>query len=337
MEDIPLFTTATEFGELELFDSLNFSGESELQPNYDVFNLEDAKSSFSNLSPEELLQEFDFEDGTSFLDSDWMTEKLDFNSTEPVLGNEMETLQFSSFDSSLLVESPSLMGVDSVDLTSVPIEPPTENEAAEITVLEASEPQSESNIFAGVEEILKKLCADRKIPYSEVIASGPPSPLQNVPEVIAPSPAGVSSPGSDLCCDDLELPLVDSPGECVSCPPSSDSQSTPFKTNIQVVKTQQKETLFSPYPKEKPARVRSPQQKKRKREQNKDAATRYRVKKREEQESIQTELCGLEKENVELKDKVASISKEIEYLKNLMLEVCKNKLKKQAMMALRVK
>ena len=61
MEDLPLFTTATEFGELELFDSLNFSGESELQPNYDVFNLEDAKSSLSNLSPEELLQGFDFE------------------------------------------------------------------------------------------------------------------------------------------------------------------------------------------------------------------------------------------------------------------------------------
>lgn len=266
-----------------------------------------------------------------------MTEKLDFNSTEPVLGNEMESLQFSSFDSSLLGESPSLVGVDSVNLTSVPIEPPTENEAAEITVLEASEPQSESNIFAGVEEILKKLCADRKIPYSEVIACDPPSPLQNVPEVLAPSPPGASSPGPDLCCDDLELPLVDSPGECVSCPPPSDNQSTPVKINIQVVKTQQKEILYSPYPKEKPARVRSPQQKKRKREQNKDAATRYRVKKREEQESIQTELCGLEKENVELKDKVASISKEIEYLKNLMLEVCKNKFKKQAMMALRVK
>lgn len=266
-----------------------------------------------------------------------MTEKLDFNSTEPVLGNEMESLQFSTFDSSLLLEPPSFMGLDSVDLISVPSEPPTVKEAAVVTVMETSEPQSESNIFAGVEEILKKLCADRKIPYSEVIASDPPSPLQNVPDVVAPSPPGVSSPGSDLCCENLELPLVDSPGECVSSPPSPDSQATPFKTNIQVVKTHQKETLFSPYPKEKPARVRSPQQKKRKREQNKDAATRYRVKKREEQESIHTELCGLEKENVELKDKVASISKEIEYLKNLMLEVCKNKLKKQAMMALRVK
>ena len=267
-----------------------------------------------------------------------MTEKLDFNSIEPVLGDEMESLQFSTADSSLVVEPPSSsIGLDSVNSTSVTIEPPTENEAAVITVMEASELQSESNIFAGVEEILKKLCADKKIPYGEVVENSPPSPLQNVPDVIAPSPPGVSSPGSDLCCDNLELPLVDSTGEFVSCPSSPESQSTPFKTNIQVVKTQQKEILFSPYPKEKPAKVRSPQQKKRKREQNKDAATRYRVKKREEQESIQIELCGLEKENVELKDKVASISKEIEYLKNLMLEVCQNKLKKQAMMALRVK
>lgn len=61
MEDIPFFTTATEFEELGLFDSLTFSGESELQPNYDVFNLEDTKSSFPNLLPEELLQGFGFE------------------------------------------------------------------------------------------------------------------------------------------------------------------------------------------------------------------------------------------------------------------------------------
>lgn len=52
-----------------------------------------------------------------------------------------------------------------------------------------------------------------------------------------------------------------------------------------------------------PVKVKSPQQKKRKHEQNKDAAaTHYRVKKREEQEMVQKEPAGLEKDNVELKE-----------------------------------
>lgn len=77
---------------------------------------------------------------------------------------------------------------------------------------------------------------------------------------------------------------------------------------------------------------KSAAKKKRKREQNKDAATRYRVKKREEQELVQKELTGLEKDNVELKEQVTSLSKEIEYLKNLMLEVYKTKLQKQCLL-----
>ncbi|XP_048846549.1 cyclic AMP-dependent transcription factor ATF-4-like [Brienomyrus brachyistius] len=56
-------------------------------------------------------------------------------------------------------------------------------------------------------------------------------------------------------------------------------------------------------------------------EQNKTAATRYRQKKRAEQEALVEECTELETRNRELEEKAESISKEIQYLKDLMEEV----------------
>ncbi|KAK3556725.1 hypothetical protein QTP70_015076 [Hemibagrus guttatus] len=56
-------------------------------------------------------------------------------------------------------------------------------------------------------------------------------------------------------------------------------------------------------------------------EQNKTAATRYRQKKRVEQESLNAECSELEKKNSELAEKADSISREIQYLKDLIEEV----------------
>lgn len=258
-----------------------------------------------------------------------MTEKLEFNTAEPVLA----------------IQTDPLMDLDAVEVTSV--ESPQVSETSEAskpdkgTILKTEDSavmaQSEDNIFAGVEEILKRLCADRKIPFNEGSSSEPSSPLQNVPEVEVHSPCSVTLPSSEIT--ERMLQLAQSDGESVSCPSSPGSPGTEASlvtSMMQVKKAPSRTTYFSPYQKEKLAKVKSPQQKKRKREQNKDAATRYRIKKREEQDSIHKELSGLEKENVELKDQVTSLSKEIEYLKNLMLEVYKNKLQKQAVIALKV-
>ncbi|XP_040041475.2 cyclic AMP-dependent transcription factor ATF-4 [Gasterosteus aculeatus] len=62
-------------------------------------------------------------------------------------------------------------------------------------------------------------------------------------------------------------------------------------------------------------------------EQNKTAATRYRQKKRVEQDLLNTECEELEKRNGELSDKADSISREIQYLKDLMEEVRKRRVK----------
>ena len=65
-------------------------------------------------------------------------------------------------------------------------------------------------------------------------------------------------------------------------------------------------------------------------EQNKTAATRYRQKKRVEQDVLNTELCGLESKNRELAEKAESISREIQYLKDLMEEVRSAKTRRAA-------
>lgn len=67
-------------------------------------------------------------------------------------------------------------------------------------------------------------------------------------------------------------------------------------------------------------------------EQNKTAATRYRQKKRVEQETLNTVCADLEKKNRELAEKADSISREIQYLKDLMEEVrsAKNRKKTKA-------
>lgn len=68
-------------------------------------------------------------------------------------------------------------------------------------------------------------------------------------------------------------------------------------------------------------RSRVLEKRQRKMEQNKTAATRYRLKKRAEHEVLQTECDQLEERNQELTEKCNSITKEIQYLKELMEEV----------------
>ena len=66
--------------------------------------------------------------------------------------------------------------------------------------------------------------------------------------------------------------------------------------------------------------------KERKKIQNKTAALKYRQKKKEETKKVFTEVEILEAKNKELKNKVESITQEINYLKDLMAEVFKAKL-----------
>jgi len=82
---------------------------------------------------------------------------------------------------------------------------------------------------------------------------------------------------------------------------------------------------YKPYRKQK-----TPEQKLRKKAQNRTAATRYRVKKKDELKIMTDEADKLEETNKDLKGKVDGLRNEIDYLKNLMLDVIKARLAKGA-------
>ncbi|XP_057716547.1 activating transcription factor 4b [Corythoichthys intestinalis] len=108
-----------------------------------------------------------------------------------------------------------------------------------------------------------------------------------------------------------------------SSSPAKSSRARPYPD------PKQKETPLSPTVKVKSSpgmnereTLKAPKNRKlKKMEQNKTAATRYRQKKRAEQDALLTEHSMLERKNVELQEKSESMAREIEYLKELMEEV----------------
>nr|XP_010945306.1 cyclic AMP-dependent transcription factor ATF-5 [Camelus bactrianus] len=76
----------------------------------------------------------------------------------------------------------------------------------------------------------------------------------------------------------------------------------------------------APYP--NPATARG-DRKQKKRDQNKSAALRYRQRKRAEGEALEGECQGLEARNRELRERAESVEREIQYVKDLLIEVYK--------------
>ncbi|XP_004440363.1 PREDICTED: cyclic AMP-dependent transcription factor ATF-5 [Ceratotherium simum simum] len=76
----------------------------------------------------------------------------------------------------------------------------------------------------------------------------------------------------------------------------------------------------APYP--NPATIRG-DRKQKKRDQNKSAALRYRQRKRAEGEALEGECQGLEARNRELRERAESVEREIQYVKDLLIEVYK--------------
>lgn len=76
----------------------------------------------------------------------------------------------------------------------------------------------------------------------------------------------------------------------------------------------------APYP--VPATTRG-DRKQKKRDQNKSAALRYRQRKRAEGEALEGECQGLEARNRELRERAESVEREIQYVKDLLIEVYK--------------
>ncbi|XP_069545644.1 cyclic AMP-dependent transcription factor ATF-4 isoform X2 [Brachyistius frenatus] len=149
------------------------------------------------------------------------------------------------------------------------------------------------------------------------------------PFISLPAQSAEVSSSSDCDSDSGIESVVGSPAHLPSPPPTPTAPSSPTASSSRT----------KPYSKPEPAvgspkapRVKSVsgapkvvEKKLKKMEQNKTAATRYRQKKRVEHDLLNTECEELEKKNNELADKAESISREIQYLKDLMEEVRKRR------------
>lgn len=150
---------------------------------------------------------------------------------------------------------------------------------------------------------------------------------QNEPPLVSlPEQSIKSSPPSSDCESDSGIESIGSSPTCSpshsSAPTAGSSRTKPYS---KLEPTLSSPTAKAPRVKSVSGAPKVVEKKLKKMEQNKTAATRYRQKKRVEQEQLSTELQGLEQRNRELAEKAESISREIQYLKDLMEEVRKHR------------
>jgi len=148
---------------------------------------------------------------------------------------------------------------------------------------------------------------------SSVSSSNPEVDMCYIPSgQVAPSDIGSPMLEADIEFDQMSLPS--SPGSVLSV---SSTRSSPYTREAHHLN---EETSY-PRLKSVSGGDRIKDKKLRKMRQNKDAATRYRIKKKIESESIESECSTLMARNAELKDQVETMTREIAYLKELMADV----------------
>lgn len=168
-----------------------------------------------------------------------------------------------------------------------------------------------------------------------ILSSGPPSPEVSDLSLLSTTDssfvdASFNSNDNELITVDLEQllmqvqgqqqQLMDSSLEELEDPtymPDMDEVSKPKSRAKPYERKVKKDTAISKPSKE----AKQLERKLRKKQQNKDAATRYRQKKKVESDIINDECDQLESRNTELRGKVDQMTREISYLKNLLAEV----------------
>lgn len=211
-------------------------------------------------------------------------------------------------------------------------------------LLDIRSPQGEDDALLAMEWVSEKLelgeldldsLLDSDCPESPETQLSP-CPLPDLPplieeEVAVKSEDVKSEPVSPAPCLELggEVDLPEKTGRSQSdCDSDSamDSgiESSPPHTPQSSSPPHRTTPYDRPQPDRKPLRAKAPksaERKQKKMEQNKTAATRYRQKKRVEQEELNIERLQLEQRNKELNERAQAISREIQYLQDLMEEV----------------
>ncbi|KAM6941346.1 cyclic AMP-dependent transcription factor ATF-4 isoform 2-T2 [Lycodopsis pacificus] len=293
------------------------------------------------------------DDDDAFAGMDWMSEKIDLSEfdLDSLMGSSDER-PGSPEDLLASLDSRMDLDVDSFDATArddvggglelglslpgileLPLAEKTEG-APDQQVVTKSEPLSppapqspappspaftlELDSEVDVQDADKTLLAHLTAP----VIPDPSGTIQTISLVVVlttedePPLVSIASPSSDS--DSGIESVADSPARLPKSPTAGSSRTKPYSR---------------PEPSSKTPKVKSVsgapkvEKKLKKMEQNKTAATRYRQKKRVEHSVLNTECEELEKRNNELAEKAESISREIQYLKDLMEEVRKRRVK----------
>uniref|UniRef100_A0A673N0N5 Cyclic AMP-dependent transcription factor ATF-4 n=1 Tax=Sinocyclocheilus rhinocerous TaxID=307959 RepID=A0A673N0N5_9TELE len=305
--------------------------------------------SLSWFSSDELLllfQHIDSLSNHSFSEMDWMTERIDLSEFD------LESL-IDSYDSEDPPSSPEelIASLESqIDLESQPVA--SNNTPSPSPPVSVPEIDQLSNLPQAELEIKSEPASP--VPSPSILP--PESPTDtlelgcevDIAEVQSPTPVEMRVPKIVLSLSPTRIVLVLAPKEeanvmathqvevVVDNPPSPTSPDPqtpasplsrsckPYPTpDSKPTQNQQSEppSLTGRVKSASGSKVVVEKKKLKKMEQNKTAATRYRQKKRAEQEALQSECAALEERNEELAEKAESLTKEIQYLKELMDEV----------------
>ncbi|KAM9113607.1 cyclic AMP-dependent transcription factor ATF-5 [Pangshura tecta] len=225
--------------------------------------------------------------------SDWMTERVDF--------------------SSLLMESgdPSLPSPPLPDLEAMASLLKKELEQMEDYFLEES-----LSPGLGLDQVAPSTPPSHQPAFHFPFGDGS-GPAGSYPPFSSDNPTPLQTLDSG-CLELLSLYGAGVPGECPGQGLLEECASSPAAKRSR------------PSPLEQPAAPCGPalpqqkgDRKQKKRDQNKTAALRYRQRKRAEYEALDDECQGLEARNRDLKEKADSIEREIQYVKDLLIEVYK--------------
>lgn len=280
-------------------------------------------SSSEWLSVDELVGPSDFGKEDPFLGTDWMLEKIDLKEFDfdllPLPEELLATLDnISDPVGPLVQESDKEPPQIDIPIGHLPESFPKTDQVAPFTLLQPlSTPDHSSSLELGSEVVIP--AADKN----------PAAPF----------------PVISLCIKEEGAPSDDDSGVCMSpesylgspqpSPPAA--RASPSRSLIStLISTGALNGPARPKPYDPPgelviAKLKGEKldKKLKKMEQNKTAATRYRQKKRAEQEALTGECKELEKKNEALKERADSLAKEIQYLKDLMEEVRRARGKKQ--------
>ncbi|XP_061576512.1 cyclic AMP-dependent transcription factor ATF-4 isoform X2 [Cololabis saira] len=322
-------------GKDDAFEGMDWMSEKIDFSEIDLDSLIGSCSSVSPGSPEDLLASLD---SHMRLDSFEMPNPTQHNS--PDLTVTLPEIQ------SLPLETPLLESTESkktelalVQDDDVKSEPPSPSPAPS-----SSSPTSPAYTLELGSEVDVLDVEKSTTTLSATIISDPSGIIQTINQIVHPIPTSThivvvlaneeeSSPMSDKTATSSDSEgdsgiesVAGSPPRHPSPPPSSPtSGSSRTKPYCRPEPAAASSTSKAPRVKSVSGVPKVIEKKLKKMEQNKTAATRYRQKKRVEQDLLNTECEILEKKNNELAEKAESISREIQYLKDLMEEVRKHR------------